>query len=77
MLTPIALLALLLLIGFLAQWLAWRMQLPAILFLLLAGLVLGSVSGVLNPNELFGKLLFPLVSLAIAVVLFEGSLGLN
>lgn len=77
MLTPIALLALLLLIGFLAQWLAWRVQLPAILFLLLAGLVLGPVSGVLNPNELFGKLLFPLVSLAIAVVLFEGSLGLN
>ena len=77
MLTPTALLALLLLIGFLAQWLAWRVQLPAILFLLLAGLLLGPVSGLLNPDKLFGKLLFPLVSLAIAVVLFEGSLGLR
>ena len=27
-----------LMIGFLAQWLAWRVKLPAILFLLLAGI---------------------------------------
>ena len=27
-------------IGFLAQWLAWRVRLPAILFLLLAGILL-------------------------------------
>ena len=36
-----------LMIGFLAQWLAWRVKLPAILFLLLAGILLGPVSGVL------------------------------
>ena len=39
-----------LMIGFLAQWLAWRVKLPAILFLLLAGIVLGPVSGVLDPE---------------------------
>jgi len=66
-----------LLVGFLAQWLAWRVKLPAILFLLLAGLVLGPVSGVLQPDKLLGELLFPMVSLAVAVILFEGSLTLR
>ena len=64
-------------IGFLAQWLAWRVRLPAILFLLLAGIVLGPVTGVLHPDRLLGDLLFPVVSLAVAVILFEGSLTLR
>ncbi|WP_049620768.1 cation:proton antiporter [Frateuria defendens] len=64
-------------IGFLAQWLAWRVKLPAILFLLLAGILLGPVSGVLEPDKLLGPLLFPTVSLAVAVILFEGSLSLR
>ena len=66
-----------LMIGFLAQWLAWRVKLPAILFLLLAGIVLGPVSGVLDPDKLLGDLLFPTVSLAVALILFEGSLTLR
>lgn len=66
-----------LMIGFLAQWLAWRVKLPAILFLLLAGIVLGPVSGVLDPDKLLGGLLFPTVSLAVALILFEGSLTLR
>lgn len=66
-----------LMIGFLAQWLAWRFRLPAILFLLLAGILLGPVSGVLEPDKLLGDLLFPMVSLAVALILFEGSLTLR
>ena len=66
-----------LMIGFLAQWLAWRVKLPAILFLLLAGIMLGPVSGVLNPDKLLGDLLFPMVSLSVALILFEGSLTLR
>ncbi|UTF61330.1 sodium:proton antiporter [Gilvimarinus sp. DA14] len=61
----------------LCQWGAWKARLPAILFLLIAGLILGPATGVLNPDALFGDLLFPLVSLAVAVILFEGSLTLN
>ena len=61
----------------LCQWGAWKARLPAILFLLIAGLLLGPVTGLLSPDELFGDLLFPLVSLAVAVILFEGSLTLN
>jgi len=66
-----------LMIGFLAQWLAWRVKLPAILFLLLAGILLGPVTGLVNPDKLLGSLLFPIVSLAVALILFEGSLSLR
>ena len=70
-------LTVLLLVGFGAQWLAWRVKLPAILFLLLAGIVLGPVLGVVNPDQLLGRGLFPFVSLAVALILFEGSLTLR
>jgi NhaP-type Na+/H+ or K+/H+ antiporter len=65
------------LLGIACQWLAWRVKLPAILFLLLGGILVGPVTGWLHPDRLFGDLLFPLVSLAVAVVLFEGSLTLK
>ncbi len=65
------------LLGSLAQWLAWLVKLPAILFLLLIGLLLGPATGWLRPDALFGELLFPIVSLAVAVILFEGSLTLQ
>ncbi len=67
-------------IGFLAiacQWFAWWVKLPAILFLLIAGIVAGPLTGWLNPEALFGHLLFPFVSLAVAVILFEGALTLR
>ena len=60
-----------------SQWLAWRLRLPAILFLLLTGILVGPVTGWLDPTRLFGDLLFPLVSLAVALILFEGSLTLR
>lgn len=60
-----------------SQWLAWRLRVPAILFLLSAGVALGPVTGLLDPDQLFGDLLFPFISLSVAVILFEGSLTLN
>ncbi|AKO51461.1 sodium:proton exchanger [Marinobacter psychrophilus] len=59
------------------QWLAWRVRMPAILFLLAGGIVSGPVLGYLNPEDVFGDLLFPMVSLAVAIILFEGSLTLR
>ncbi|MBP8204012.1 MAG: cation:proton antiporter, partial [Pseudomonas sp.] len=59
------------------QWLAWRLRLPAILFLLIAGILAGPILGWLDPQALFGDLLFPLVSMAVALILFEGSLTLH
>lgn len=65
------------LIGITSQWLSWWLKLPAILFLLLGGIIAGPVTGWLQPTVLFGDLLFPFISLAVAVILFEGSLTLK
>lgn len=64
-------------VGALCNWLAWRMNLPAILFLLLIGLVLGPGTGLLDPDALLGDLLFPFVSLGVAIILFEGAMTLR
>lgn len=65
------------LIGLACQWLAWWARLPAILFLLIGGILVGPVAGWLQPDILFNHLLFPIVSLSVAVILFEGSLTLK
>ncbi len=70
-------LAIIILAGILAQWLAWRLHIPSILLLLVFGLLIGPIFGFINPDNLFGELLFPLVSLAVGIILFEGGLGLR
>lgn len=60
-----------------SQWLAWRFQLPAIVTLIAAGLLAGPVTGILRPDELLGEFLQPMVSLSVAVILFEGGLSLS
>lgn len=75
--TILSLLALIALIGIACQWIAWKLDLPAILFLLISGLLLGPVTGVLEPDAVFSDVLFPMISLAVAVILFEGSLTLK
>jgi NhaP-type Na+/H+ or K+/H+ antiporter len=64
-------------LGIGAQWLSWRLKLPAILALLLIGITAGPVTGLLRPDEMFGAMLFPMVSLGVALVLFEGGLTLR
>ncbi|MBK9130257.1 MAG: sodium:proton antiporter [Gammaproteobacteria bacterium] len=64
-------------LALLCQTLAWWLRLPAILFLLLAGMAAGPLLHWIDPAALFGDLLFPFVSLAVAVILFEGSLTLR
>ncbi|HEX5694136.1 MAG TPA: sodium:proton antiporter, partial [Arenimonas sp.] len=70
-------LTLLLLLGFLCQWAAWRLRLPAILLLLAAGITLGPGLGWLDPDAMLGEFLFPMVSMGVALILFEGSLTLR
>lgn len=74
---PALLLALVIAAGVALQWLAWWLHLPAILLLLAAGIVAGPLTGVIDPDRTLGNLLFPLVSLGVAVILFEGSLTLR
>ena len=75
--TALISLALILFVGIFCQWLAWRLKLPAIIFLLFCGILAGPIFKWLDPDQLFGDLLFPFVSLSVAVILFEGSLTLN
>ena len=64
-------------LGVSAQWFAWRLRLPSILLLLATGFGAGPLSGSLDPDALLGDLLFPVVSLSVAIILFEGSLSLR
>ena len=81
----------LIIIGVVAQWIAWRLRVPAILPLILAGILIGpgwewySGHRLLNPRfdgesgtGLFpGNLLYSFVSLSIGLILFEGGLTLK
>lgn len=81
-------------LGLGAQWLAWRLQAPAIVLMSIAGLsvgpiwdlvfgtpasplFLGTEGPLLSPSAEFGDLLRPIVSLSVAVILFEGGLALR
>lgn len=64
-------------LGIAAQWVAWRLRLPSILLLLIAGYVCGPMLGLFDPDALLGDLLLPLVSLSVALILFEGGLTLR
>ncbi len=64
-------------VGAFAQWLGWRLKLPPIIFLLIAGFLIGPVTGFVDPDKVFGNVLFPVISLAVAIILFEGGLTLN
>ncbi len=64
-------------LGIAAQWLAWRLKFPSIILLLSFGLIAGPLTGFLSPTELFGNALLPFVSVAVAVILFEGGLTLR
>lgn len=60
-----------------AQWIAWRFNLPAILLLLIAGILAGPVFTLLDPDLLMGDLLSPFISVSVAIILFEGGLSLR
>src|SRR5690606_30031831 len=78
-------------LGIIAQWVAWRLKLPAILPLILIGLLVGPIatlytedgSKLIEPIWNGEKGLFPgdglyyFVSLAISIILFEGGLTLK
>ena len=64
-------------LGIIAQWLAWRLRFPSILFFLVIGFIAGPVTGFLHPDNLLGDLLLPVVSISVALILFEGGLTLR
>ena len=60
-----------------AQWIAWRFKMPAIIFLAAFGLVVGPGLDLIDPSQDFGEFLRPVVSLCVAIILFEGGLSLQ
>ena len=77
-------LAAIIVFGIFAQWIAWRMKIPAIFPLILIGLLLGPLSTLfldhqwINPENIFaGKTMYYFVSLSVGVILFEGGLTLK
>lgn len=74
---PVTAFALVGVLGVGAQWLAWRLNLPAIVLMLVAGLLVGPVFGILDPSVAMGDLLQPIIAIAVAIILFEGGLTLN
>ena len=70
-------LAVIIVVGIFVQWISWYLKLPSILLLLLFGFLIGPITGLLNPDEFFGDLLFPFVSISVAIILFEGGLSLK
>ncbi len=64
-------------LGIVCQWFAWWVRIPSILFLLTVGIIAGPGLNLLDPDALLGNLLFPFISLSVAVILFEGSLTLK
>jgi NhaP-type Na+/H+ or K+/H+ antiporter len=77
MLEPVHELGLILVLGAMLPWLGVRIGIPPLLLLLTGGLLLGPGVGLLRPAELFGELLLPLVSFGVALIMFEGGLGLQ
>ena len=79
-------------LGILAQYTAWKVKVPAILPLILIGLLVGPLSVYWNEGEVWmkpifdaasneglfpGQSLFYFVSLSIGIILFEGGLTLK
>ncbi|MEM8841030.1 MAG: sodium:proton antiporter [Pseudomonadota bacterium] len=60
-----------------SQWLAVRLKLPAIVFMLVAGVLAGPVLGLIDPVTEFGPLFSPIIGIAVAIILFEGGITLN
>ncbi|WP_347553024.1 sodium:proton antiporter (plasmid) [Pseudalkalibacillus hwajinpoensis] len=63
-------------LGIGSQWISWKFNLPAIVVMSVTGLLAGPILGLLNPHEQFGNLYKPMISIAVAIILFEGSLKL-
>jgi NhaP-type Na+/H+ or K+/H+ antiporter len=70
-------LASILILGMTAQWVGWRLGIPSILLLLIVGFIAGPITGFLDPDQLLGDLLIPIVSISVGIILFEGGLSLE
>jgi len=69
--------ALILVLAVGSQILAVRLRIPALIVLLPVGFLAGASTSVVNPQALLGSAYEPLVSLSVAVILYDAGLGLD
>ncbi|MFQ6119841.1 MAG: cation:proton antiporter, partial [Methanosarcinales archaeon] len=73
----IAIIALVLGVGIGAQVLGKELRIPSIVFLLMAGIILGpEVSGIIEPSK-FGSGLEVIVAISVAIIIFDGGLEID
>jgi len=60
-----------------SQVLASRLRIPALIVLLPVGFTAGALTSDVNPSKLLGPVFQPMVSLAVAVILYDAGLGLE
>ena len=73
--SPGSYMALVIVLGVVCQWVAWKFHVPSILVLLIVGFGLGQA---VTPEEILGRdVLFGGVTISVGIILFEGSLSLR
>ena len=60
-----------------AQYVAWKLNVPSIIFLIIAGVILGPISGLIDISLVFGDALTVIIELTVVILLFEGGLNLK
>lgn len=64
-------------LGILLQWIARIIKIPGIILLLPAGMIVGPVLGLVNPNIIFGNSFYDLITIGVGLLLFKGGFELN
>ena len=70
--------SLIIFLGVFSQWLAWKISKPAIVIMSLAGLIVGPFLNIIVPSQVLGDSIYKsIISISVALILFEGSLSLD
>ena len=70
--------SLIIFLGVFSQWLAWKFSKPAIVIMSLAGLIVGPFLNIIVPSQVLGDSIYKsIISISVALILFEGSLSLD
>lgn len=70
--------SLIIFLGVFSQWLAWKISKPAIVIMSLVGLIVGPFLNIIVPSQVLGDSIYKsIISISVALILFEGSLSLD
>jgi len=64
-------------LGIFLTWIARIIKIPGIILLLPAGMIVGPVLGLVNPNAIFGNSFYDLITIGVGLLLLKGGFELN